>query len=82
MNWLYFFMGVTTVWVFMGVGIFFGADIIRNVVFPTKRQKAFNDELIDFWKQNIIHQNEMIIQREQTNMILNDIQTSITQLKK
>ena len=81
MIWLYFFMGVTAAWVFM-VLVLFGVDIMRNIFFPSKKQKTFNDQLIEFWKESLIYQNENLIIQRGIGDSLSDIQTSIVHLKK
>lgn len=48
MNWLYFFMGCTAAWVFMGL-VLFGADILRKIFIKTPAKEPLQDELMNHW---------------------------------
>ena len=76
MNWLYFFMGTTFAWVFMGL-VLFGADITRTIFFPTKKQKSFNNQLIEFWNRSVDIQKENLIIQENIKDCLRDISLNI-----
>jgi len=48
MNWLYFFGGVTSAWVFMGVFI-----TIWSLIDPKRKQQSeMNQRLIDYWEES------------------------------
>ena len=66
MNWLYFFIGVTAAWVFMGIFIFL-LDLIRK---PQNNQQEVEEQLIKFWDCA----NKTAAER---NRILEDILTVI-----
>ena len=58
MNWLYFFMGVTAAWVFMGL-ILFGSDILRNV-FRLPKKTNDTDRLLEYWDTSTQNQQLQI----------------------
>ena len=74
MNWLYFFMGVTAAWTFMGVGIFL-FDLVSK---PRKNTESeFQTELLRFWANADRMGQEKIIKLSQINESLRDISLTI-----
>ena len=68
MNWLYFFMGVTAAWVFMGVGIF-----VFDLVAKPRKNNRIEDELLKFWESSNLIGQEKVIRLDNIIESLRDI---------
>ena len=76
MNWLYFFMGCTAAWVFMGL-VLFGADVLRKVFIKEPAKEPLHDELVNFWDFSNRTAKERNALLEQINISLRDISLTI-----
>lgn len=76
MNWLYFFMGCTAAWVFMGL-VLFAADFIRKVFIKKPAKEPFQDELMAYWTSANATASDRNILLQQINDSLRDISLTI-----